>query len=100
MPTREEAEMMITDPKQWEQDYRVGKTVRLGNGSSTATYNPSNINSGYGGTQMWLMGDGSLDSYSNMIRNEIYPQDQNYTKLNLISMVSNDIQTVNINGLT
>ena len=35
-----------------------------------------------------------------MIRNQVMPSDQNYTKLNMISMVSNDIQTVNITGLT
>ena len=46
------------------------------------------------------MGDGENDSYSNMIRNYIQPLDQNYTKLNMVSMVSNDIQNVNINGLT
>ena len=91
---------MITDPKKWEQDYKVGEMIRLGNGNSTAIYNPSNVLAGYGGTQMWLMGDGSLDSYSNMIRNEVYPQDQNYTKLNLISMQSNDIQNVTIPGLS
>ena len=100
MPTKAEAELMITDPKKWEDDYRVGQMIRLGNGNSTAIYNPANILSGYGGTQMWLMGDGSLDSYSNMIRNEVYPQDQNYTKLNLISMQSNDIQNVTIPGLS
>ena len=46
------------------------------------------------------MGDGTNDSYSNMIRNQVYQNDQNYTKLQLNSMVSNDIQNVNINGLT
>ena len=51
-------------------------------------------------TQVWLMGDGTNDSYSNMIRNQVYATDQNYTKLNLISMVSNDIETVSINGLS
>ena len=100
MPTKAEAELMITDPKKWEDDYRVGQDVRLGNGPSTSVYNPANILSGYGGTQMWLMGDGAFDSYSNMIRNEVYPQDQNYTKLNLISMQSNDIQNVTIPGLS
>ncbi len=46
------------------------------------------------------MGDGVNDSYANMIRNQVYYADTLYTKLNLISMVSNDIETVNINGLT
>jgi hypothetical protein len=46
------------------------------------------------------MGDGTSDSYSNMIRNQVHPSDQNYTKMNLIGMVSNDIENVNIAGLT
>ena len=46
------------------------------------------------------MGDGTNDSYSNMIRNQVDPTDQNNTKLNLISMVSNDIETVTISGLS
>ena len=100
MPTDAEIELMVTDPKKWEDDYRVGQTVRQSFGITNATYSPSNLYSGYGNTQIWLMGDGASDSYSNMIRNDVFPSDQNYTKLNMISMVSNDIQTVNINGLS
>jgi hypothetical protein len=51
-------------------------------------------------TQVWLMGDGASDSYANGVRNYINPADQNYVKLQLNSMVSNDIETVNIPGLT
>ena len=100
MPTDAEIELMITDPKKWEDDHRVGQTVRQSIGSSTATYSPSNVYNGYGTTQIWLMGDGTSDSYANGIRNDVYPSEQNYTKLQLNSMVSNDIQTVNISGLT
>jgi len=46
------------------------------------------------------MGDGSLDSYSNNLRNDVKTSDQNYTMLRLQNMVSNDIETVNITGLT
>ena len=46
------------------------------------------------------MGDGQADNYSQGIRNEVLYTDQNVGKLQLNSMVSNDIQTVNINGLT
>jgi hypothetical protein len=49
---------------------------------------------------VWLMGDGASDSYANGVRNYINPADQNYVKLQLNSMVSNDIETVNIPGLT
>ena len=46
------------------------------------------------------MGDGTNDSYANGIRSYINPSDQNYAKMQLNSMVSNDIETVNIAGLT
>jgi hypothetical protein len=100
MPTDAEIKLMITDPKKWEDDYRVGQFVRWAYSTSITTYNPSNFTYGYGPVQMWLMGDGSSDSYANGIRNEVYPSDQNYTKLQLNSMVSNDIQTVSIPGLS
>jgi len=102
MPTDAEIEMMVTDPNQWLTDYKNGQTYRLPDSTVELT------NFGFSGngiyalraTQVWLMGDGSGDSYSNMIRNRVEPNDQNYTKLNLISMVSNDIQNVTINGLS
>ena len=100
MPTDAEIELMITDPKKWEDDYLVGNTIRQSHYTGNVTYSPSNIYAGYGAVQIWLMGDGTNDSYSNMIRNQVFANDQNYTKLNMISMVSNDIQSVNINGLT
>ena len=100
MPTDAEIKLMITDPKKWEDDYRVGQTVRRSQGAGNVNYTPSNVYDGYGNTQIWLMGDGTSDSYANGIRNEVYPSEQNYSKLQLNSMVSNDIETVNINGLT
>ena len=104
MPSTAEIEAMITDPVSWVDDYKAGNNYRVANG----TQNFSNFqrvtshgNGTYlaGATQVWLMGDGTNDSYSNMIRNYIQPQDQNNTKLNLISMQSNDIQNVTIQGL-
>ena len=99
MPSDSEIKLMITDPKKWEDDYRDGKQVRQVHTNSNATYNPNNLYSGYGATQIWLMGDGTNDSYSNMIRNQVRPADQNYTKMQLNSMVSGDIQNVTIPGL-
>ena len=100
MPNNAEIEMMITDPMQWLQDYKVGSTFRnSANNNQSNTFAIGNSTSGWA-TQVWLMGDGTNDSYSNMIRNQVQVNDQNYTKLNMISMVSNDIQNVNINGLT
>jgi hypothetical protein len=46
------------------------------------------------------MGDGFYDSYANGIRSEVWNADQNYVKLQLNSMVSNDFETVTIPGLT
>jgi hypothetical protein len=101
----DQAKMMITDPIQWVADYRS----RLGSGNPNGLYRKSaeryatnyfTFGGGYQHVQVWLMGDGSSDSYANGIRNYINPSDQNYVKLQLNSMVSNDIETVNINGLT
>ncbi len=100
MPTDAEIEEMITDPVGWLSDYKVGSSFRRPqNASSIAGWSLNDAWSAYA-TQVWLMGDGTNDSYSNMIRNQAFPTDQNYTKLNLVSMVSNDIQTVTISGLT
>ena len=101
MPNTTEIEEMITDPMDWLTNYKVGQTFRLPWQGTNAGFNFA-LNDGSAGsaTQVWLMGDGSNDSYSNMIRNRVQPANQNETKLEMISMVSNDIETVNINGLT
>ena len=98
-PTDAEIKLMLTDPMKWEDDYKDGQTARYSYTGSNFTYGPSNSNSKYA-TQIWLMGDGTSDSYANGIRNHVDTTDQNYVKLQLNSMVSNDIETVNINGLT
>jgi len=101
MPTDNEITKMITDPMKWIQNFKQDKTFRYVNQSAnySTTFNVNTSNSTYA-TQVWLMGDGTSDSYSNGIRNQVNPSDQNYTKLQLNSMVSNDIETVNISGLT
>jgi hypothetical protein len=101
MPTDAEIFEMITDPMDWLTNYKVGNPFRLPWQGSDAGWNFS-LNDGSSGysTQVWLMGDGTNDSYSNMIRNQVVPSDQNYTKMNMISMVSNDIQNVTISGLS
>ena len=100
-----EAKTMITDPIDWVENYRS----RLGTGNPNGLYRKSaerfstnyfTFGGGYQHVQVWLMGDGTSDSYSNGVRNYINPSDQNYVKLQLNSMVSNDIETVNIPGLT
>jgi hypothetical protein len=98
-PTDAEIKLMLTDPIKWEADYRVGQLVRNVHDGNNATY-MSSIFAGYGGTQIWLMGDGSIDSYSQGIRNQVSAGEQNYTKLQLNSMASNDIENVTISGLS
>ena len=100
MPTTAEISEMVTDPMDWLTNYKVGNAYRRpsvttdSNGFTMNTYDSASS------TQVWLMGDGTADSYANMIRNAVYVVDQNRYKLNMISMVSGDIQNVNINGLT
>jgi hypothetical protein len=101
----DQAKMMITDPIQWVDTYKV----RLGSGNPNGLFRKSaerfatnyfTFGGAYQHTHVWLMGDGTNDSYANGVRNYINPSDQNYSKMQLNSMVSNDIETVNINGLT
>ena len=100
MPSDAEITKMVTDPISWLNDYRIGQDYRDTNGFWNNSNFQRNSSSAQRSTQMWLMGDGTSDSYSNMIRNYVFPSDQNYTKLNLVSMVSSDIETVNIAGLS
>ncbi len=99
MPSTSEIELMIKDPIKWVTDHKVGNTYRSCGGSGT---NPNfQIGStAYRDTKVWLMGDGTNDSYANGMRNYIYTGDNAATKLTMMMMNSNDIQTVNINGLT
>jgi hypothetical protein len=100
MPTDNEITKMITDPIKWVNNFKVGNSYRRASfGSASSNFQINQTNSAEG-TQVWLMGDGTLDSYANGMRNYIQIGDQNSTKMQLNSMVSNDIETVNINGLT
>jgi len=99
MPTNAEIEMMITDPVGWLNDYKVGNTFRQPHSYFTYTFALNNNGSAYA-TQVWLMGDGSNDSYANGIRNYVANYDQNITKLQFNNMLSSDIVNVNIAGLS
>ena len=100
MPGDAEISMMVCDPEQWLTDYKVGNYFRLPWQGTNAGFNFS-INDGSSSysTQVWLMGDGTGDGYA-QIRNQVNAADQNYTALNMISMVSNDIENVTISGLS
>jgi hypothetical protein len=102
MPVDAEAKLMITDPQKWMDDYKWGasETYRRSHLSTNATGFSTYSSYAYTSTQIWLMGDGGQDSYANGIRSEVMDFDQNNVKLQLNSMVSNDIETVNIPGLT
>ncbi len=105
MPTDAEIKKMITDPQGWVTDYKLGQTYKYtggtaGSGMTFPSTVPTTTVTAYFSTQVWLMGDGSSDSFANGMRNYINPADQNNTKLQLNSMVSNDIETVTITGLT
>jgi len=100
MPTDAEIEMMITDPVGWVTDYKIGNDWRLTHQAASVTNFQTGSENASRATQVWLMGDGSLDSYANGIRNYILTDDSTVTKLTLNSMVSNDIETVSIAGLS
>lgn len=101
MPDATEIKEMIADPSDWVADYKVGQSYRVAYGQSEATFQILNYTSWSSrSTQVWLMGDGVNDSYSNMIRNQTFANDQNYTMLRLQNMQSNDIVNVSINGLS
>ena len=100
MPTDAEVKAMITDPIAWLDDYKIGELFRPNYTSGDFGNFAIGTETCYRATQVWLMGDGTYDSYANGIRNQVGPEDQNNTKLQLNSMVSNDIETVSINGLT
>ncbi len=100
-----QAKTMITDPVKWFNNYKP----RLSSGNPSGLFRKSaerfstnyfTVSGGYQSTMVWLMGDGTSDSYYNGIRNYVLPTDANHSKLQLNSMVSNDIETVSIPGLT
>ena len=99
MPTDAEISMMVRDPQQWVTDYKVGQQFRPAGQSGNNSSFTLNTYTAITGTQVWLMGNTANDAFAKM-RNDIFPADQNYTTLDMISMVSNDIQTVSISGLT
>jgi hypothetical protein len=53
----EEIAMMIIDPKKWVTDYKIGKTARLAESSSTFTFALEDANS-YNATKVYVLGDG------------------------------------------
>ena len=99
MPDATEIKLMITDPMKWETDYLIGNSYRRPYYVNSSTNYQKQTSLGFKANQMWLMGDGTPDTFPN-INNEQRPNWLNYTYLVMTSMASNDIETVNISGLT
>ena len=100
MPAAAEIAAMVRDPMQWMTDYKIGQVYRYS--SATGDYSSNwALNSAIPSfsTQVWLMGDGTSDAYS-IIRNQAWPGYTSNISLAMLSMVSNDIETVNIPGLS
>ena len=103
-PVAAEIELMIKDPIKWETDYKQGSTFRLCDSSSTASV-PSAVSVNYNyATQIHLMGDsvgiypyGYNDAYPNIFNNLRWVT---ATRLVMQNMAANDIETVNISGLS
>ena len=99
MPADAEISMMVRDPMEWLADYKVGNNYRRPSvGTDNTNFQFNSYDASYA-TQVWLMGDGTSDAYAK-IRNQVYPAEQNRTPMNMTSMVSDDIQTVTIPGLS
>jgi len=99
LPDDAEVSMMVRDPMQWLIDYKIGFSYRAtGQNYNNADFQ-LNDTGARSNTQVWLMGDGTSDAYA-LMRNQVHPGDQNYTALRMNSMISDDIISVNIPGLT
>jgi hypothetical protein len=100
MPNDAEIKAMITDPMGWLNDYKIGNIYGdFNSGGNLTNFQLNTLDAAYA-TQVWLMGDGTSDSYSNGIRNEVNPTEQNYGKLQLDNNMQNSIQSVNISGFS
>ena len=94
MPTTAEIELMVTNPIKWVEDYKVGNPYRRPSATADSSNFTMNTLDATHSTQVLLMGDTSLDSYNNGIRNYIYPSEQNRAKYQFMNMASNDVQTI------
>ena len=91
--------MIVRDPMRWLQEYKVGKPFRRpGYSALSLNFQISGAQPPFA-TKVWLMGDGTNDAYAT-IRNQVSPSEQNYTVMNMVNLVANDIETINIPGLT
>ena len=99
MPDATEIKLIITDPTKWETDYLIGNPYRYPTTASDSSNYQKATSAGYKSMQNWIMGDGVNDVYPN-IRNNQRPVFYSYVSMDMISMQANDIETVNISGLS
>ena len=102
MPDATEISMMVTDPVNWVQTYKVGQTYRLPANTYNSSVNFAIGGSGGNGTQVWQMGDGTLDAYPTIrsYTNENASTSGQAIRMVMQGQVSNDIENVTINGLS
>jgi hypothetical protein len=96
MPDAAEAKKVIVDPMGWSADMVGTSQVNYVGGGYTYTGNDYSSSLS---TQIYLFGDGTNDSFTNSIRNQAYPLDTAYTKMNFNNMQASDIVNVTIPGL-
>ena len=98
MPTNAEILLLIKDPVRWVAEHKLGNLYRV----THDNYNNANFQFGWAesrATQVWLMGDGSQDSFTNGIRNYIYTPDSIHTMLNINNMLASNIIDITIPNL-
>ena len=96
MPDAAEAKKVIVDPMGWSADL-VG-TTQVNYVGGGYNYTGNDYTSSLS-TQIYLMGDGLNDTFTNKIRNQAYRLDTSYTPLNFNNMQASDIVNVTIPGL-
>ena len=96
LPDATEISMIVNDPMNWLNTYKVGNNWRQPDREGTVNeysgFASGNDNNGAEGTKVWLMGDGTNDSYDN-IRNQVSNASE-AQELNMVGMSSGDIQNV------
>ena len=79
---------MVRDPMGWLSNYKVGNSWRKPNETAATTNFALGSNTGEQATKIWLMGDGTNDSSSN-IANQVNNSESNqYLQLNSVSTTS------------
>ena len=97
MPDSTEIKKSIVDPIGWADDM-VG-TNQYSYYDTIYTYIVNDYISALS-TQVYLFGDGTNDSFSSFIRNQVHPTDSVYVPLTMTNMYANDIVNVSIPGLS